>query len=388
MYAGSSGLATSVPPTRVNPIDKLLVPLQITHSTTSVHAEPTASIQLCVTRSSSLQRLDTVNQAGNVVFLPQFKPHKPVTRLEHSIGCALLVKRLGGDHTQQVAALLHDITHRAFSHVADVLYKDRLKANQDSYHEVNVSEFVNLQTDLPNFFSQSDLKSLIDLSQHPIVEQPTPTMCADRIDYFLRDVIAWQVDCPEIGLVDNLTRRKWVDEFVDSLTVASDGIMATTDVKLGVEASILFMCLNDQAYISKESVGVYQLTAVLLKKAIAYGIIADVDLDVKGDQEIWNAVKEGCGGHRDMTKIWTILNSEKTEYLIVECNDNVQDGWTKIASNLQLKMRYVDPHIVSSVNKETARKASAMDSRLRQTLSEYRYKGLKKWDVYYKFSRI
>ena len=40
---------------------------------------------------------------------------------EHSLGVYLLLRRLGADRREQVAGLLHDISHTAFSHAVDFL---------------------------------------------------------------------------------------------------------------------------------------------------------------------------------------------------------------------------------------------------------------------------
>src|SRR5262245_37777798 len=51
----------------------------------------------------------------------------PITRYEHSLGAMLLVQRLGGSLAEQIAALLHDTSHTAFSHVIDYVV--------DGHHE-------------------------------------------------------------------------------------------------------------------------------------------------------------------------------------------------------------------------------------------------------------
>lgn len=44
-----------------------------------------------------------------------------VTRFEHSVGVMLLIRHLGGSLEEQVAGLLHDVSHTAFSHVVDIV---------------------------------------------------------------------------------------------------------------------------------------------------------------------------------------------------------------------------------------------------------------------------
>src|SRR5271154_4967976 len=44
------------------------------------------------------------------------------TRYEHSVGAMLLVRLLGASVEEQAAALLHDISHTALSHVIDYVF--------------------------------------------------------------------------------------------------------------------------------------------------------------------------------------------------------------------------------------------------------------------------
>ena len=52
---------------------------------------------------------------------------QPITRYEHSVGVMLLARRVGGGLREQVAALLHDVSHTAFSHVIDHVFHDQAR---------------------------------------------------------------------------------------------------------------------------------------------------------------------------------------------------------------------------------------------------------------------
>src|SRR5450759_5260443 len=76
----------------------------------------------------TFQRLKGVKQAGPSAFA---FPFKTVTRHEHSLGVYLLLRRLGADRREQVAGLLHDISHTAFSHAVDFL----VSSDEQDHHE-------------------------------------------------------------------------------------------------------------------------------------------------------------------------------------------------------------------------------------------------------------
>ncbi len=63
--------------------------------------------------SERVQRLKGIHQAG-ASFLVNSKWN--ISRFEHSIGVMLLIKKFGGSVEEQIAALLHDVSHTVFSH--------------------------------------------------------------------------------------------------------------------------------------------------------------------------------------------------------------------------------------------------------------------------------
>lgn len=78
--------------------------------------------------SKPMQRLKGIHQAG-ASYLMNEKWN--VTRFDHSVGVMLLVKKLGGSVEEQIAGLLHDVSHTAFSHVIDYVFDNE----DESYHE-------------------------------------------------------------------------------------------------------------------------------------------------------------------------------------------------------------------------------------------------------------
>ncbi|MBC6133594.1 HD domain-containing protein [Listeria booriae] len=73
-------------------------------------------------KSDAMQRLAGVHQAGAAYLVQK---NWTVNRLEHSVGVMLLVKKFGAKLDEQIAALLHDISHTSFSHVVDYLMQDK-----------------------------------------------------------------------------------------------------------------------------------------------------------------------------------------------------------------------------------------------------------------------
>lgn len=137
--------------------------------------------------SPSLTRLKGVYQMGAP---PELHPHFPgYTRFEHSQGVMLLLRRLGASLEEQVAGLLHDVSHPAFSHTVDWVVGDpKTESLQDTIHE----EFL-LKSELPGILRKHgfDVRRIAAYERFSLLEQPAPGICADRLDYPLREFYLW-----------------------------------------------------------------------------------------------------------------------------------------------------------------------------------------------------
>lgn len=133
-------------------------------------------------RSKSLQRLRGIAQYG----IPdQFYHHKNYSRYEHSVGVMLLLRKLGASEEEQIAGLLHDVSHTAFSHVIDwVIGEGGAEGYQDEQHEDYVRK-----SEIPAILATYGYATdrITDYHHFGLLERDAPELCADRVDYALRE---------------------------------------------------------------------------------------------------------------------------------------------------------------------------------------------------------
>lgn len=130
----------------------------------------------------AFQRMRHIEQHGlNTKTLKE----KSFTRFDHSLGVYKLLKKYGASREEQIAGLLHDVSHTAFSHVGDTFFghEDGEASWQDLDHE--------------NFLEQSGLNSVLKKHDFSLeaaqpknknyrhLERDLPDLCADRINYIL-----------------------------------------------------------------------------------------------------------------------------------------------------------------------------------------------------------
>ncbi len=134
--------------------------------------------------SQPLQRLKGIAQFG----VPdEFYCFKNFSRYEHSVGVMLLLRILGANEKEQVAGLLHDVSHMAFSHVYDWIINEN--GGQEEFQDHNHELFIK-NSEIPNILNQSSIKytDITNYHDFTLLELPAPDICADRIDYALREM--------------------------------------------------------------------------------------------------------------------------------------------------------------------------------------------------------
>lgn len=154
------------------------------HSTDRIYGEfeITEPILVDLIESQAVQRLKGIAQFG----LPDYLFHRDgFSRYEHCVGVMLLLRKFGATLEEQVAGLLHDVSHTAFSHVIDFVFEHTKDEDfQDRNHETYI-----LRTDIPAILEKYGMtvEHVSDYHRYTLLEQDAPALCADRIDYSLRE---------------------------------------------------------------------------------------------------------------------------------------------------------------------------------------------------------
>src|SRR3989344_5332660 len=152
----------------------------------------------------SVQRAKDVSQMG----VPDRMYHFPgFSRYEHCVGAMLITRKLGGTLEEQVTALLHDISHTAFSHLVDWLLEkhNTQEGLQDDRHKEVV-----MCSEIPAIVKKYGFSP--ELVAHPenfpIVDNHAPDICADRLDYSLREIRLWVDRSLPEGCVNDLVYKR------------------------------------------------------------------------------------------------------------------------------------------------------------------------------------
>ncbi|TSB45548.1 HD domain-containing protein [Alkalicoccobacillus porphyridii] len=282
--------------------------------------------------SNPIQRLKGIHQGG-ASYLVNEKWNE--TRYDHSIGVMLLIRKMGGSLEEQVAGLLHDVSHTAFSHVVDLVFKNE----EQSYHE-EIFKRVVTESEIPAILSANSISlvKLFDDANWSILEQPAPDLCADRIDSTLRDMYRYgQITLDE------------VEYFLGHL-VLHEGTLHLNHLGAAEWFSETYYKEVIDFFMDPLNVYGYDRLSKLLTYALAEGYLTPPDLLMEDEQVLQ---KLRALSDPQISKYL----SELTPPIYIEENKN------EATIHLKTKVRLIDPMVIEG---ECISRASERSTRVEQ----------------------
>ncbi len=239
---------------------------------------------LCdIIRSPEFQRLQGVYQYGPWQYIASPTPY---TRWEHSLGVFQLTVMYGGTYYEQIAALLHDISHTIFSHVGGWIYHSDYRiadAHQDGIHAWFIAN--SSITELLARYGISPDQVHHKGNGFTVLEQSLPDICADRLDYNLQG-----------AYYEGLASQEDISFLLSSLH-CQNGIwyFDNRDAARMFAQNSVFMARN--IWGSPTNGITYRILGSLLRYAVDTQWITAHDIHFSQDDVIWNTLHEADDEH-------------------------------------------------------------------------------------------
>lgn len=272
-------------------------------------------ILLELINSKPLQRLKKVSQHGASQYLFSWK--KRTSRFNHSLGVMLLLRKFGASLEEQVAGLLHDVSHTAFSHVIDFVYS----SESHDFHEKYMRELI-LNSEIPKILKRYNilLNKVLNEESFPLLERKIPDLCADRIDYFLRH------------MHDSGKSLEKVKKHVENLRVYQNEFILK-DKKAALAFATDYLKQNKQYWADPREIAIYKVLAQAIKISLEKKIIDENDLFTTDDQLM---VKLKASKNKKILKFINLL----TPHFKIKIDQS------HYHFHLKTKLRYIDPKIL------------------------------------------
>ena len=239
---------------------------------------------------------------------------KGFSRYEHSLGVLILLRKLGAGLEEQIAGLLHDVSHTVFSHLVDWISGDPTKEDYQDNNHFNTFKNSELSEILEKH--GYSYKEISDVKKFCLLEKPAPSLCADRIDYCLRE------------LSFNESKHMARKIFKNLLVVENQ--IAFKNLKNAKEFAKVYSFFQKISWGGDQSRARYIILSDALKHALSLKIILFEDLE-KTESYVLNR-----------------LESSQDSYILEKLNI-LKKGFDLLVSEkgleLKTKFRYIDPEI-------------------------------------------
>jgi len=290
-------------------------------------------------KSSPVLRLKKITQHGATVYNREYKK-RIITRFEHCFGVYLLLKRFNARLEEQIAGLLHDVSHTVFSHVIDFVFP----SDEHDYHEKFYKEIIT-KSAIPKILKKYriDPEKVLEEEDFSLLERKLPALCADRLDYFLREIgmfFDYDVGCT-----------------LDNLTVI-DGHLVFIKKREALRFAKYFLKMNHVFWANPFQEFLYHLLAEALKEAINKGHLVEADL-LTTEEEVLHKLRKTKNSL--VSRNLKLIESAEEKRLVVSRKDS--------GIRIKSKIRAVDPLILFG-NK--IRRLSSIDKKFATFVRNYK----------------
>ena len=225
-----------------------------------------------------LRRLSGIGLLCGTDWTPLYRNRFFYSRLDHSIGVALILWHFTHDRAETLAGLLHDVSTPVFSHVADFRNGDAL--TQESTENENEAMIRN--DDALCAMLKSDgisVDAVADYHVYPLADNKLPRLSADRLEYMFPSGAA---------LEGSWTLSEIAEAYGDiAICINEDG-----ESELGfrtkkiAEAYCEKTCRTGHILQLNENKLALKLLSDIVDRAIAIGLISEKDCYEKTEREI------------------------------------------------------------------------------------------------------
>lgn len=220
-----------------------------------------------------VERLQSIHQYG----INAYSVKKPdFSRYIHSVGVMVLLRKYEAPVCEQIAGLLHDVSHTVFSHVGDRVFD--CHAQKSSYQDNIHKKFLE-QTTIPGVLAKYEyvpddiLHKNTDFKR---LEQDLPDICADRLEYILRG-----------GFAEGVLSKDDIKTILDDLCF-EDGVWYFVNEQSALKLARTSIYLPEHIWFSPENQFADHCAAQALKRAAAIGILTYDDIHFSIDDIVWH----------------------------------------------------------------------------------------------------
>ena len=312
-----------------------------------------------------MQRLSGIGLLCGTDWTSLYKNRFFYSRLDHSVGVALIIWNFTKDKTQTIAGLLHDVSTTVFSHVSDFRKGDAL--TQTSTEEPTTKMILS-DSALCKLMESDGIepKNVVDYHIYPIADNEIPSLSADRLEYMYPSGLAldgsWTFE--EIAKTyNNLTILK-NEENKDELGFKT------------IEMAELYckkFCMIGHILQLNENKLCLQLLSQIMSKAVELNVLKEEDFMTLSESKIIEKI-ESFISKKTMSleeqKFATMYNTFRKMTKVEHTNHKLPED-EYFCVSLKVKQRYINPLVKVGTNSQLAKRLSEVSDFANKLIKDF-----------------
>ena len=287
------------------------------------------------------------------------------SRLDHSVGVALIIWNFTKDKTQAIAGLLHDVSTTVFSHVSDFRKGDAL--TQTSTEEPTTKMILS-DSALCKLLQSDGIepKDVVDYHIYPIADNEIPSLSADRLEYMYPSGLA---------LDGSWTFEEIAKTYNDLIILKNEENKEELGFKT-IEMAELYckkFCMIGHILQLNENKLSLQLLSQIMSKAVELDVLQEEDFMTLSESKIIEKIESFISKKTlslEEQKFATMYNTFRKMTKVEHTNQKLPED-KYFCVSLKVKQRYINPLVKVGTNAQQAKRLSEVSDFANKLIKDF-----------------
>lgn len=312
-----------------------------------------------------MQRLSGIGLLCGTDWTSLYKNRFFYSRLDHSVGVALIIWNFTKDKTQTIAGLLHDVSTTVFSHVSDFRKGDAL--TQTSTEEPTTKMILS-DSALCKLLESDGIepKDVVDYHIYPIADNEIPSLSADRLEYMYPSGLA---------LDGSWTFEEIAKTYNDLIILKNEENKEELGFKT-IEMAELYckkFCMIGHILQLNENKLCLQLLSQIMSKAVELDVLQEKDFMTLSESKIIEKIEYFISKKTlslEEQKFATMYNTFRKMTKVEHTSQKLPED-EYFCVSLKVKQRYINPLVKVGANSQQAKRLSEVSDFANKLIKDF-----------------
>ena len=312
-----------------------------------------------------MQRLSGIGLLCGTDWTSLYKNRFFYSRLDHSVGVALIIWNFTKDKTQTIAGLLHDVSTTVFSHVSDFRKGDAL--TQTSTEEPTTKMILS-DSALCKLLESDGIepKDVVDYHIYPIADNEIPSLSADRLEYMYPSGLA---------LDGSWTFEEIAKTYNDLIILKNEENKEELGFKT-IEMAELYckkFCMIGHILQLNENKLSLQLLSQIMSKAVELDVLQEEDFMTLSESKIIEKIESFISKKTlslEEQKFATMYNTFRKMTKVEHTSQKLPED-KYFCVSLKVKQRYINPLVKVGTNSQQAKRLSEVSDFANKLIKDF-----------------